>query len=470
MSSTYSEIYTTHLRAQSNILNGQKTQSPVKSKYHSLIKNCSKHKRPSKLHKRTKKSKSVQNSILNSPNGNSKNKTKSKNKIESSKIKGYNYSNLDKTDYKSKVSYRTDIKTSNDGLFLRNDNDIINNSMSDKINIDNNRNYVMFNTIQNRNNYKNYIKLSKSCNNNNNNYFQNYFDIYRMKKNAANFRENFNNNAYNLYSSDNFTNKHDYLKTHSYSNNNLNKSRTSFKANKLKEEINKITIDYKNKNNPNYRPYSSFNLKTKMDLINDEEIYEKNEKMSEEIIDNDDLNSITYHFFDKNMKVPKIIKKYFNSSKSSINNSLVNKKKDKNHEKSDAENKAKTKKNKNFFRKQSNNENIDNNINIKKNNFNNAFDNEKISNFISESSRTKLHKLNNITEVNMKLANLLRKIPSSRTFRNKTYDLINYLDKLKKNNNKNLSNGININNNIEGIYPVNECEAFEKIKNNNLFI
>ena len=470
MSSTYSEIYTTHLRAQSNILNGQKTQSPVKSKYHSLIKNCSKNKKSSKLHKRAIKSKSVQNSCLNSTNGNSKNKKKSKNKIESSKIKGYNDSNLDKTDYKSKVSYKTDIKTSNDGLFLRNDNDVINNSTSNKINIDNNRNYIMFNTIQNKNNHSNYVKLSKNCNNNNN-YFQNYFDIFRMKKEAANFREKFNNNAFNLYSSDNFKNKHDYLKTHSYSNSNYKKSRTYFKANKLKEEIDKITIDYKNKNNSNFRPYSSFNLETKMDLINDEEIYEKNEKMSEEIIDNDDLNSITYHFFDKNMKVPKRIKKYFNSSKLSINNSLLNKKKDKNYEKSDVKTQTRTKKNKNVFRKQSNNENIDNNLNwnIKKNNFNNAFDNAINNNFISESSRTKLNRLNNITKVNKKLTNLLRKIPSSRTFRNKTYDLINYLDKLKENNNKKISNGININN-IQGIYPVNECEAFEKIKNNNFFI
>ena len=34
----HSEIYTTHLRAQSYILNGEKTESPLKSKYVKLLK------------------------------------------------------------------------------------------------------------------------------------------------------------------------------------------------------------------------------------------------------------------------------------------------------------------------------------------------------------------------------------------------------------------------------------------------
>ena len=78
------------------------------------------------------------------------------------------------------------------------------------------------------------------------------------------------------------------------------------------------------------------------------------------------------------------------------------------------------------------------------------------------------NKLNLITQDNIKLERLLRKIPTSRKFRDKSYDLMDYILKLRKNKNKiSLLNYTNININCEGIYPPNDCDTFIKIKENN---
>ena len=474
MSLTYSEIYTTHLRAQSDILNGQKTNSPIRPKYYTLIKNYSKDRNSIKLKKRRINSKSVQNQNIININKKPKNKTKSKKKLELNNKKDNNNNNnkdinlnnnyiKKENNYKSKILHRKELITKNEDSYNRNENMNI-----DKKNVDDDSNYLMFNTLQNTNNYSNYIRLTKSQNNNN--YYKNCYDIFRLKQNAANIRETIINKNKISFSPINFNNNKDYLKTPYHSNNNnknnYKESKTYFKTIKLREEIDKIINE--NKNNLNYRPYSSYNIKNKINLNDEKENNDKDNHKKDEIDEDNDLNSMTYHFFDKNMKCPKRIKKYLNCSKLSLNSTIQNKgdiikdiKVVKNH-----------KKNKNIFRKQSNINNISNNNDLNKNENNinnNIFNNTLNNNFISDIGRTRLNKLNNITQENMRLTYLLGKIPSSRTFRNKTYDLMNYLFKLKRYNNQtNLLNSININNN-ECVYPVNECDAFKKIKNNNFF-
>ena len=71
--------------------------------------------------------------------------------------------------------------------------------------------------------------------------------------------------------------------------------------------------------------------------------------------------------------------------------------------------------------------NNDNNSVLNSNNLN--------DNFNSDIWRGKYERFDYITHENLKLTNLLKKIPSSRGFRNKCYDLVEYIDKLKKYNN-----------------------------------
>ena len=370
--------------------------------------------------------------------------------------------------------------------------------------INNNKNYSMYNTLQNsNNNFYNVSKLNKTYNND---YIKKYINIFRLRKNAVNFRDKiknknstFNVNISNdLLSSYNSDINNNYLKTHSYSKFNPQKSKTIFKANKLREEIEKITNINNNKKNLNYRPYSSFynqnNQNSQYYLSNDENveinnnkenIYGnnpnnfENEKNDNNIYSNDDndLNSLTHHFFDRTMRVPKRIVKYFNSPNNNINmNSTIKSNKNnnskqqeinKNSNNNNTKNKVSNKKN--VFRKQTNlpqnnkvklvKHNLNNNNNILNNNTN------LNEHFNSDICRGKYKQLDYITHENVKLTNLLKKIPSSRGFRNKSYDLMEYIIKLKEYNSKmNLINSINFNNNIDSVYPANECEAFKKIK------
>ena len=82
MSLTYSEIYSTNLRAQSNILKGENSQS--KPKYVTLLKIFSKNKKSKKFKPRRIISKSVQ--IKNSNNSSSKPKKKNKIKTKIGKF------------------------------------------------------------------------------------------------------------------------------------------------------------------------------------------------------------------------------------------------------------------------------------------------------------------------------------------------------------------------------------------------
>lgn len=508
MSLTYSEIYTTSLRAQSKILNGEKTHSPSKSKYVSLIKKFSKKQKSRKNKQKRIISKSVQTSkpIYNKKQ---KNKTISKQKLENKKkqkqLKDFNnntndYINNEINNQSKQQNFNSsDVNNFNSNFSERNDNynRIINKFMlGQKIINDNNKNYSMYNTLQNTSkNYYNFSKLNKSYNND---YIKNFINLFRLKQNAANFRDKIKNknNTFNvnisndLLSSYNSNINNDYFKTHSYSKFNPKKSKTILKANKLREEIEKITnVNKANKKNLNYRPYSNFynqnylsndeqeeinNNKENININNDNDNNNFENEKYDNIYNNDnnDLNSLTHHFFDRTMRVPKRIVKYFNSPKNNMNsnstiksnnnnsNNCAQKKINYNYNNNNKNNK------KNGFRKKTNLP--QKKVKLVKNNLDNFIVNNNLNdNFSSDLCRAKFNKLDNITQENAKLNTLLKKIPSNRAFRNKSYDLMEYIIKLKQyNNKKNLINSININNNIDSVYPANECEAFKKMKKN----
>ena len=505
MSLTYSEIYTTSLRAQSKILNGEKTHSSSKSKYVSLIKKFSNKQKSRKNKQRKLNSKSVQ--ISNKTyNKKPKNKTKSKQKLENPrkqkllKIKKNinnninNYINNEINNQSKQPNFNSnDIKEFNSNFSERNNcnnnhNGMINKYMlGQKIICDNNKNNSMYNTLQNSTyNIYNFSKMNKTYNND---YIENYINIFKLRQSTANFRDKIKNknNTFNvnisndLLSSYNSDINNNYLKTHSYSKYNTKISKTILKANKLREEIEKMTGVGSNKNISNYRPYSSFykhnyiypnnekdeinNNKENININNDNN-FENGKNDYTYNNDNNDLNSLTHHFFDRTMRVPKRIIKYFNSPKNNMNNNTIKSNTNNNYNQKEMSGDNKNNNKKNIFRKQTNLP--QNKVKLVKQNMNNNILNNNLNNnFNSDICRAKYHKLDYITHENVKLNNLLKKIPSSRGFRNKSYDLMEYIMKLKKFNNKmNLINSININNNIDSVYPVNECEAFKKIKNN----
>ena len=387
-----------------------------------------------------------------------KKKTKSKQKLEESlkneRIKEKDNKNKTIEEIKEN-SYISKLNQNNISIT---DNFSERNDLKDEL-----ENKKMYNTLQNSCYYNYYTNLSKTYNND---YYQNCFDVFNLKKRAANFRDiinNKSNNSLKAFNTNNFNNylllskysiaKNDYLKTQSYTNFYPKKYKSFIKESKLREEIEKINNT--NKTDLFFRNYSTINQRNNeiKNLLNEKDEITKSNKdttnnkvniKNDNIIDdnNNDSKYITYHFFDKNMQIPKRAKKFFNSSKNKNKNNL---------NKTEIEQiepiiKNKIKNKKNVFRKTSNNLNINNN-NLNLNNY-----------------RINLNKINSIAYEDIKLNNLLRKIPSNKGFKNKSYDLIDYILKLRKNNKRNLFNrSINeINNNLQSIYPVNDCKAFIK--------
>ena len=74
--------------------------------------------------------------------------------------------------------------------------------------------------------------------------------------------------------------------------------------------------------------------------------------------------------------------------------------------------------------------------------------------------------MNSINPENLKLDALLKKMPSSR-FKEKSFDLMNYIFKLQNHNVKNdiIDNMDDCNNSFHTIYPANEYNPLVKIKN-----
>jgi hypothetical protein len=251
--------------------------------------------------------------------------------------------------------------------------------------------------------------------------------------------------------------------------NSMKNNKAYFGAKKLKEEVEK---NNKNNYNQNILPKSPYEsacnqekilFKEMTDIYNNKNEANKENKNNNnntlisannnEKMDGNGENNITYHFFDKNIKMPKRVKKYIhNDSNIYMNNNIMLK-----------HNNYKNQNIKNRFRKEAKTVfNSSNNYNSVEN----ELSLNKLKKYLSPDTYGNNYKkksnnfdLNIITQDNIKLTNLLKKIPSNREFKDKSYDLIKYiLDKLK-NNALNLKS---INNNCQGIYPANECNIFSK--------
>ena len=456
MSTTYSEIYSTKLREQSKILKGE-NNSPSKnnSQYVTLIKKFKKKERSSSMTKMKIKPRRINTKILKMSNSNfnyknkPKKKTKSKQKLENSQKLKTDFSNEEKnakvnTINQRKKNYNNGKSKSmenyekglNDYNSRKNENDIRNIILSDLNNFNNNKNddYIFYKTLQNNNNYNNYVKISKTYNDNP---FKKYFDIFKLKQQAIKARGeikynfwNINKSNLNLYRDKNSEINKRFLKNNTFSDYLPKKTMTLFKAKKFKEEL-------ENTINGNYRAYSSQTLRNKQSRLLNGTLKEKKENNKNNGNDNDEVNNFSYHFFDKNIKMPKKIKKYSNN----LTNTEISKTINENNLKE----KHEKRNDKNMFRSKTiiitdNNKAIKNTLN------NPGIDTSLISIFSPKIYIQKYkdefkdynnNYLNSITQENSKLTNLLKRIPSNRKNKERSYDLMDYITKLSKKNNKN---------------------------------
>ena len=459
MSSEYSERYTTHLRAHSRILNGERTETPFESKYVKLIKKFPEKKKPSSWSKKSFKPRRANSKVSASkPNYNFKpkvkKKTKSKNKLE---------------------NLQTNIQKKENECMNKEEENINGNYCTIKNNDDNNNNLMTKSTYFFKNDLKsNYFKKNNESNGFFNNTFQddnfnksvkinkvfngkdsleNYFDIFKLRKQASSVRDKIRNNYFNC-------------KSNSISNLNTQNASTYFKAMKLKQEIQN---SFKNINKP-YSSNSNYNMlnneknflsemiNKSNNNINKSKGNIKNKSHDKNIYNNTSNNhakeNISYYFFDKSIKMPKKMKKYVNNSKSNINY------------------KEKAINNNNLIKQQFKKQNNKNNFRKKAKNStdkNNKILNNNIKDFINSAIYIKSKKneilnyknnidyMNLINPENLKLNVLLKKMPSSR-FKEKSFDLMNYIFNLQNHNAKNdaINNIIDYNNSFHTIYPVNE--------------
>ena len=456
MSTTYSEIYSTKLREQSKIIKGESNSlSKSKSQYVTLIKKFTKKERSSSMTKMKIKPRRINTKILKMSNSNfnyknkPKKKTKSKQKLENSQKLKMDFSNEEKNVKVNTINQRK--KNNNNGKSKsmenyekglndynsrKNENDIRNIILSDLNNFNNNKNddYIFYKTLQNNNNYNNYVKISKTYNDNP---FKKYFDIFKLKQQAIKARGeikynfwNINKSNLNLYRDKNSEINKRFLKNNTFSDYLPKKTMTLFKAKKLKEEL-------ENTINGNYRAYSSQTLRNKQSRLSNGTLKEKKENNKNNGNDNDEVNNFSYHFFDKNIKKPKKMKKYSNN----ITNTEISKTINENNLKE----KHEKRNDKNMFRSKT----IiitDNNKTIK-NTLNNPGTDTSLIGIFSPKIYIQKYKdefkdynnnyLNSITQENSKLANLLKRIPSNRKNKERSYDLMDYITKLSKKNIKN---------------------------------
>ena len=498
MSTTYSEIYSTKLREQSKILKGENNSpSKAKSQYVTLIKKFKKKERSSSMTKMKVKPRRINTKIfkMSKSNFNYKNrpkkKTKSKQKLENSQKLKKDFSNEEKNGkintinqniYKSSngnsKSMENYEKTLNDYSTRRNENDIRFKILSDLDNLNNNNkndDYIFYKTLQN-NNFNNYVKISKTYNDNS---FKKYFDIFKLKQQAIKARDeikynfwNINKSNLNLHRDKNSEINKMFLKNNTFSDYLPKKTKTLFKAKKLKEELENTVCG-------NYRAYSSQSLRNNQNNILNGTLKGKKENNKNDGNykknkgdNNNDVNNFSYHFFDKNIKMPKKMKKYTNSTNcTNCNNTEMSKTINENNQKEKYEKRNE----KNMFRSKTN-ISTDNykaikntlNIPVKDTSLIGIFSPKiYIQKYKNEFKDYNNNYLNSLTQENSKLSNLLKRIPSNRKNRDRSYDLMDYITKLSKNNIKNefLQNK-NIFNNFEPIYPINKCVNLITIKNN----
>ena len=481
MSQTYVELYQNKIKYQNTILSDNKENISRNQKIISLIKKFPvKQRKTFKIDKSFKprriQSKSVE-MIQKYRKTSNKKKTNSKQKLENNKNKDDKGDNEIKSNKKNDIQennnnnqffeinnfHKTEVNKNNFPKFFtdliqtcdtNNEKDIKKNNEEENhqknINEEEEKEFI-FNKVNKFDN----INKSKI-----NNSIETYFDIFRMRKHAASFKDKINNINMNKYNSNNnlyknyisnenskYNSKHQKAK--SYSDFSKKKSKTYYKAIKLKEKIENNLLN-KNKSSNMYSSSNNFYSKSKLNINND-----KNEKNKNIVIE------MNQHFFDGNEKKPKLMKKYmtFNGTLNTVD---VNKGL-KNNNISDNL-RART-----FRLFSNNNENSKENGNFKNNLFN-QFSSEiyqvKFKRKVNFSDRS----LNLIVESNPKLNNLLKKIPSNRGNKDKSFELINYITQIRNKsvNPKYISN-IKYNSDIKiGICPANDWEPISKLKRKNL--
>jgi len=482
MSLTYAEIYQNKMRNKNKLSNENKinTNNTKNLKIISLIKKfpakkrktfetninfkprriqsksvqtIQKYRKTSSQKKETSKNNLDNNNKKKNENNNKNNKNTKKNQRKKNDIHDNNQienNNLYKTEINTKVnSPKNNIKNkcqtrlSQTSKKNNQKNNYQENKENNDINIDtNDQNFNTVNFLEiNKYNIPNKFDTISKSNKSSFNTLDTYFDIFRLRQQAANFKDKLKYNNINKYSSENDLNKvfnitrnnsegkNKYQTIKSFSAFNQKKSKTYYKAIKLKEEIEK---NIQNNNNINNQMYSSC-----------KNFYNKNNEKDNE--DNKNIvEEMTQHFFDKNEKRPKVMKKYltqngtFNVDKNNKNN-------------------IKTKifsSNFNFYN--NNNENCKNGE-IDKNNLMTKFSSELYQMKYKRRPSLNNKSLNLIIEENQKLNNLLRKIPSNKDSKDRSYDLINYISQIRKRDNKikyMKKCKYNFNNKFD-VYPVN---------------
>ena len=477
MSQTYVEIYQNKIKYQNQILSDNKENISRNQKIISLIKKFPiKQRKSFKIDKSFKprriQSKSVE-MIQKYRKTNNKKKTNSKQKLENNKNKN------DKGDNEIKSIKKNDIQENNDNNHLFEINnfhkievnknnfpkfftDLIQtcdtNNEKDNKNNDEEENQQKNINEEEENEY-NFNKINKFDNLNKskiNNSIETYFDIFKMRKHAASFKDKINNINMNKYNSNNNLYKNyiskdnsKHQKAKSYSDFSKKKSKTYYKAIKLKEKLENNLLN-KNKSTNMYSSSNNFYRKSKLNIENN-----KDEKNKNIVIE------MNQHFFDENEKKPKVMKKYmtFNGT---LNTVYVNKGFENNNMNEYL--RART------FRFFSNNdENNKENGNIKNSLFN-QFSSEIYQVKFKRKANFSDRSLNLIVQSNPKLNNLLKKIPSNRVNKDKSFELINYITQIRNKsvNPKYISN-IKYNSDIKiGICPANDWEPISKLKRQNL--
>ena len=314
----------------------------------------------------------------------------------------------------------------------------IDNNKENNENNTNDQNYNTANFLEiNKYNIPNKFDTLSKSNKSSFNSLDTYFDIFRLRQQAANFKDKLKYNNINKYNSENDLNKifniarntseeKKYQKIKSFSAFVQKKSKTYYKAIKLKEEIEKNITNNNNINNQMYSSCNNFFNNNNKDNENNQNIVEE----------------MNQHFFDINEERPKVMKKFL------TNNGTFNF--DKNN--------IKTK----IFSSNFNLYNDNKNENCKNGDI---YENNLMTKFSSELYQIKYKRrsslnnksLNLIIEENQKLNNLLRKIPSNKDSKDRSYDLINYISQIRKKDNKikyMKSCKYNFNNKFD-VYPAN---------------
>ena len=314
-----------------------------------------------------------------------------------------------------------------------------NNAKENKDKNEKNKNKENSNIDQNNLNF-NFIELNKYCkpnkfdeinktNKSSLASLDTYFDIFKLRQHAANFKEKlkYNNINSNINSENeqvfnitrnNSAEKNKPKRIKSYSDFIQKKSKAYYKAIKLKEELEKKIFENNYINNHMYSSCNNF--------------YTRNNK------NNNQIKEINNIFSDTDEKRPKVMKKFLTQ------NGTINS--DKNN--------IKTR----IFNSGFNycNENCKNDDKFREDIYQTKY--KRKVNFNNKS-------LNLIIEENHKLNNLLRKIPSNKDKREKSLELINYIYQIKKKDNNNYMTNYKYNSNIKSdIYPVNEWEPIAKLK------